>query len=189
MVAEIGNNTPQTERVLASCLDQSASANRNWCLDRCESDVAIMLDDDISGFYPGWHEDLTRPFTDPLVCIVSARLMTPDGLLALTCSEIYDLKPETIEVVPSDHCAVPTAAIAFRNVGVRFDEAFRGSGWEDNDFCFQFRARNPDFKIIQSNECRLIHANEQKNQSEHWKHNRFYFYSKWHGGLRTCGSS
>jgi len=138
-----------------------------------------MLDDDISGFYPGWHLDLLAPFRDPLVCMVSARLMNPDGSIGPTCSRCYDLEPEEIEVFSDGHCVLPTAAIAFRNIGLRFDERYKGSGWEDNDFCFQYLKANPKYKFIQSNRCRLIHANEMKHQAEYWTHNKEYFEWKW----------
>lgn len=186
-VAAIQYHTHPVHRIVTSQQPLSAAANRNWCLDRSEGEVLVMLDDDISGFSPGWLHALVAPlFDNPLVCMVSARLLTPDGRVAPTCSRCYDLTPEEIEVRPNDHCVLPSAAIAFRNIGLRFDEKFKGSGWEDNDFCFQYLQRNPWYKFIQSNRCRLIHANEQKRQSEFWDHNKDYFEWKW---LRSRHSS
>lgn len=166
--------------VIVSSLNDSASVNRNWCLMGCTDDVAIMLDDDISGFYRGWEDDLLSPMADPDVVMVSARLMNPDGSVGPTCSRCYRLEPDAIEIEPSDHCVLPTAAIAFRNCGIRFDEGFIGSGWEDNDWCFEYLKRFPSAKFVQSNKCRLIHANEQKNQGDKfWIHNQMHFMKKW----------
>jgi hypothetical protein len=166
--------------VLASCKPVSASANRNLCLDQIGDTMAIMVDDDISGFYPGWTDDLLGPLVrDPFICMVSARLMTPEGLVGQTCSRCYDLTPDEIEVKSNGFCVMPSAAIAFRNIGLRFDENFRGSGFEDNDFCFQYLKANPSYKFIQSNRCKLIHANERKHQDENWEWNRHYFCRKW----------
>lgn len=170
-------------RVLVSLGKHSAAQNRNACLDMMRGDVAIMIDDDVSGFYPGWDFDLMKPFADQRVCMVSARLLTPEGTLAFTCADSYELEPPTVDVEITTSRALPTAAIAFRKVpGIRFDEAYVGSGFEDNDFCLQYQAHDPNFRFLQSNECRLIHANEQKNQGgAAWKQNQAYFAFKWMG--------
>lgn len=176
---EIIASTAPGNRIIASCRQVSAAKNRNACLDKATTNIVAMVDDDISGFYAGWLNDLLVPFSDPEVCMVSARLLTTDGRFAPTCSRCYDAEPEEIVVAPNDHCVMPSAAIAFRHIGLRFDERFKGSGWEDNDFCFQFLKANPRFKFIQSNRCKLVHANEQKAQSEYWTFNREYFCWKW----------
>jgi glycosyltransferase involved in cell wall biosynthesis len=179
MVREIEATMTIADRVIASCQPGSASFNRNWCLDRCESHRAIMLDDDIRGFYPGWDADLVKSLAGASVAAVSARLMRPNGKIAQTCSRSYELTPDEIEVEPYDCCVMPTAAIAFRNVGIRFDEGFRGSGFEDGDWFFSYRKQFPDCRFIQSNRCRLIHLNEMKCQREHWRHNKAHFEAKW----------
>lgn len=196
---ELREHTKTPHRVIRSCQRGSASYNRNLCLRRCKTaGVAIMLDDDIHGFYPGWEQDLLGPLVDPLVMIASARLMTREGLVAQTCSRCYDLTPEEIEIRPGENCVLPTAAIAFRHMGVEFDEAFLGSGFEDGDWCFEYLRRFPGGKFIQSNKCRLVHLNEMKSQSEHWDHNQAYLHRKWlKPGVRnpenpytdSCGSA
>jgi len=168
--------------VCASCLPESASVNRNFCLSHVEAgEVAIMLDDDIEGFYPGWIDDLTAPMADESVVMVSARLLTPDGLFGPTCSRCYEDSPDEIEVKSNGGCVIPTAAIAFRNRGHMFDEHYLGSGFEDSDWCHQYLRDDPAAKFLQSNRCRLIHRNEMKEQGKHWKHNRMYFHTKWNG--------
>lgn len=167
--------------VIVSGLPASASINRNYCLSLVnEGDVAVMLDDDIEGFYHGWLDDLTRPLADESVVMVSARLLNPDGSFAQTCSRCYDREPEQIEITSNGVCVLPTAAIAFRYRGFKFDEHFLGSGFEDNDWCFQYLAADPAAKFVQSNRCRLVHRNEMKNQKgKFWKHNMAYFFTKW----------
>lgn len=179
MVADIRRTVVIADNVIASCEAGSASYNRNRCLDRSTSDVAIMLDDDIRGFYVGWDADLLDALKDKSVVAASARLLQLDGRPAQTCSRIYDLTPDEIEISPGVCCVMPTAAIAFRNSGIRFDESFRGSGFEDGDWFFSYRQRFPGCRFIQSNKCRLIHLNEMKSQREHWRHNKAVFNSKW----------
>ena len=186
MAAAIERHTPAAH-IITTCNEpmarfRSAATNRNWCLARCKNPVAIMLDDDIEGFYDGWARDLLRPLAaDGLTCMASARLLTPDGLPAFTAADSYDETEPWADVEVHTHRVLPTAAIAFRELGVKFDEEFLGSGWEDNDWCMQYKSLNPNFRFVQSNECRLVHRNEQKHQSIYWKHNKLYFCAKWLG--------
>lgn len=184
--AEIAENTATPYRVIASCQRASAAANRNHCLRLCQGDVAIMLDDDIHGFYPGWEADLLAPLRDPGALMVTARLLTPQGRVAQTCSRCYDLEPEEIEIRPGVNSVLPTAAIAFRNLGVLFDEGFVGSGFEDGDWCLEHLRRFPESRFIQSNRCRLVHLNEQKEQANNWDRNLAYFEQKWRRRAETA---
>lgn len=179
MIAEIRSNTKDYQ-ILMTCENQSAAFNRNRCLVGVPvGEVAIMLDDDIAGFYPGWAADLLIPFADTRVVMVSARLLKPDGTLAQTCSRCYQTDRDTVEIMPGRHSVLPTAAIAFRHRGHLFDEAYRGSGFEDSDWCFQYLQADHAAKFLQSNKCRLVHRNEMKHQREHWAWNKKYFESKW----------
>lgn len=167
--------------IIASCLPESAAINRNFCLSHVKvGEVAVMLDDDIEGFYPGWIDDLTKPLADESVVMVSARLMNPDGTVGPTCSRCYDLGPEEIEIHSNGVCVLPTAAIAFRHRGHCFDEQFIGSGFEDGDWCLQYLQDDPRARFIQSNKCRLTHLNLMRNQKgKIWRKNEHYFFSKW----------
>ena len=182
LVETIAAVTPGAHFVLSS-LPASASVNRNSCLSHVHCDeIAIMLDDDIEGFYRGWVDDLVAPLADPSVLMVSARLLNPDGSIGPTCSRCYDMTPDTIEIYSNGVAILPTAAIAFRHLGICFDCAYVGSGFEDSDWCHQILREHPDGKFLQSNKCRLIHRNEMKNQhGPNWKHNQMYFWNKWHG--------
>lgn len=184
MLGELKATISDEDRVFASCVKASASVNRNLCIDAAElelGEVAIMLDDDIHGFYPGWIRDLTMAFSDPKVVAVSARLMRADKTtFAETCSRCYAASPMEIEVFSDGKCVMPTAAIAFRNLGYRFDERFRGSGFEDTDWFWQYLVDGKKRKFIQSNRCRLVHRNEMKEQKgPNWEHNKNHLAKKW----------
>lgn len=180
MVRDIEETAPGS-KVIVSGLPASAAINRNYCLDALDiGDVAIMLDDDIRGFYPGWSNDLLASLVTPAVVMGSARLLNPDGTFGQTCSRCYANKPEHIEVFTNGECVLPTAAIAFRFRGHCFDEEYIGSGFEDSDWCMQYLRDDPGARFIQSNRCRLIHLNEMKSQGgAYWAHNQAYFISKW----------
>lgn len=184
-IAEIRAVTPDAE-IFASCLNASASVNRNACLDQVPiGHKAIMIDDDIRGFYPGWVVDLLRGLDVPNSVIASARLLNEDWTFGPTCSLCYDPEPMEIALTPKRaHCILPTAAIAFVNRGHRFDEGMVGSGWEDNSWCAEYVADDPGAVFVQSNRCRLVHLNEAKNQKgKNWDHNKSRFYEKWPKGI------
>jgi hypothetical protein len=194
-------------RIIASCQPASASINRNFCLHFAASPIIIMLDDDIEGFFPGWDARLLEIFdVEPKATMVSARLMTSEWKVGLSCARNKALVPRWVEIFAARDCLMPSAAIAFRNLGHRFNEGFVGSGWEDNDFCFKHlfgcRARRlvmervaghfglaihdylltvdvPRFYV--DNGCQLIHRNEMKNQFENdqFSKNRKHFYELW----------
>lgn len=173
-------DTAPFARIVTSCTKASAAVNRNICLDAVElGETAIFIDDDISGFYEGWTADLLLPLVDPDVVMVSARLMNVDGTPASTCTDNYDLTPDEIEIFSNGTAILPSAAIGFRHTGVRFDENLRGSGFDDSLWCHEILDANPNARFIQSNKCRLIHANEMKHQKgANWRHNYSYFKKK-----------
>lgn len=185
-VAKVASFSPGCE-IFASCQDGSASVNRNWCLEKSGiqiGEVAIMIDDDIDGFFDGWVDALAYPFREDFpiknIAAVSARLMRPDGRIGETCTRCFDLTPEEIEVKAQGTCTIPTAAIAFRERGFRYDENFWGSGFEDNDIFLQYRQADPDCRFIQSNRAVLTHINFMTNQKgKFWDHNLAYFEKKW----------
>ena len=177
-IGDIKRTVPPDCEVIASCLQGSASVNRNYCLNHANGDIIVMMDDDITRFYNGWLIDLIRNFGfDMTLGIVSARLLRSDGNYAFMMG---DPKVYTIPMVECTGKKVCTACIAFRKTPIRFDENFQGSGFEDDDFSIQFRSMYPDKRILINNQCKLVHLNEMKNQGGiYWKHNKAYFLSKY----------
>lgn len=180
--------TPGAE-VYASCLKASASVNRNACLDQIRvDDFAIMIDDDIEGFYPRWDIALLASLMAvPHAVMASARLLNPDGSFGPTCACNFDREPMEIVLKPrpaSPHCIMPTAAIAFVHRGHRFPESMKGSGWEDNWWAAEYVEADPDAVFVQSNRCKLIHRNEAKMQrGSYWAHNKEEFFKRWPRGI------
>lgn len=159
----------QGHEIYASCIqDGSASVNRNNCLDNTTGDTIIMIDDDIAGFYPGWAEDMVEPLKDSTVTVASARLLNPDGTPGLM---MYRGDHKT---AISDVPRVPTAAVVFRRNNLRFNEAYKRSGFEDDQWCFEMQEMFGG-RVVINNNCRLIHSNEQKGQSEAWEYNKKIF--------------
>jgi len=160
--------------IIPTCLKASAAVNRNAGLERTAAPIVIMLDDDISGFYDGWVDELIRPL---LLCddiiYVTADLVNPDASISCTM-----FRPDGEGVV--DIPRAPTAAVAFRNNGLRFDEAYIGSGFEDDDFCATLKEKHPKGRFVLNKYVKLIHANEEKGRSsENFQKNEKYFLSKW----------
>ena len=160
--------------IIATCLNESAAVNRNAGLDRSASEIIIMIDDDIAGFYEGWIKDLIHPLSDESIMIVSARLLKPDGTIGATMFS-GDASAPGYTQVPR----VPTAAIAFRRNKIRFYEGYLKSGFEDDHFCAEMQELFPSKKIVINNSCKLIHINEQKGQGEAYAENKKLFDMIW----------
>lgn len=152
--------------IVVSSEDVPAAVNRNKCLDKAKGDIIIMVDDDITGFFPDWHKTLVKPLEDNSISIVSARLINKDGTNA---PMMYDGQLQ--------YKIVPTACIAFRKTSMRFDEKFTRN-FEDVDFCKQMAEAYPKKSIFVNEDCRLIHLNEKKRQNEP-NNDRKLFSSKW----------
>ncbi len=152
--------------IVASNPDFSAAKNRNAGLILSTAPYVIMMDDDITGLFMGWAGALIAQLaTFPRISIVSARLMNRNGQLAAMMSSKYHINQD-FEEVPK----VPTACIAFRQTSCRFDENFKGSGFEDDAFCL---AMGPQIAIY--NSVKVIHLNEMKRQDIYWQENKEYF--------------
>jgi hypothetical protein len=166
----------QGHRVFATCCQKgSAATNRNIGLEWAKSEIVIMVDDDMAGFFEGWVEGLIGPLVqDKNVVMVSARLTRQDGSNgAMMFSD--DSKPDFAQVP-----RLMTACVAFRKEDIRFDEGFIGSGFEDDDYCAMLSLKYPKGKFLVNNQVRLIHLNEMKNQSgEFYVKNKERFDKKW----------
>jgi len=162
--------------VIYTCEPVSAAKNRNIGLSRSTSEIVIMCDDDISGFYTGWAKDMIMPLLiSPDIIYVSARLLNLDGSLQNVMGGREDITNPVIDVPTA-----PSACVAFRKTPVGFDEAYIGSGWEDTDFVRQLKMIQPHGRIVINNLVKLVHKNEMKNQlGENFQKNRAYYNKKW----------
>ena len=167
--------TVKDSNIILSGFKVSASTNRNYCLNKSNSEIVIMMDDDMTGFYKGWAENLIKPLEDPDVIMVSARLLDVYGNPGVMVGNNYDMSDPITEV---DGRELPTACIAFRKSNIRFNECFIGSGFEDNRFCHVMGLLNPSGKFVINNEVSLVHINEKKNQlGQFWNYNKNYYIS------------
>jgi glycosyltransferase involved in cell wall biosynthesis len=184
MEREIEANTPEPRRLIFTCqIGQSASVNRNYGLEQSTSDIAVMMDDDIAGFYPGWLTHLVSPLLlDPRIIIASIRCLDKEGNLGQMMGlagipddrEVHDVQPCGFR----GYRRVPTACIAIRKNAVRFDEGFIGSGYEDTTYMNYVDIIYPGRRFVINNRCQLIHLNTEQNQGgKFWEHNKRYYLS------------
>jgi len=178
-IEAITNTVKSNARIIHTGFDKSAAENRNLALSNVvDVDYIIMLDDDITGFYDGWDLDLIRPLKDDSVMLVSARLKNKDFTYQDTIGDVKDYKSKYVK---TNHNIIPSCAIVYRgeDKDLRFDTAYKGSGFEDTDIMLQFQSRYPGKFIVINNQCQLVHNHEGKNQSETFWVNRCYFQKKW----------
>lgn len=169
--------------VIHTGADASASVNRNLGLSRITSEVAVMVDDDIEFLdeSQGWLTYMLAELSKPEVVMVSAQMLNQSGEFSyMTGLEDCGNKPrrDGVTIVPSKRLL--TACCAFKHHGLRFDEEYIGSGFEDIDFCNQLAARVPDGVFAICHSARVVHRNECKNQrGGYWKHNETIYTKKW----------
>jgi hypothetical protein len=185
VLAHVADHSPDC-RLIFTGLDAAAGVNRNYGLRQVQSEIVIMMDDDIGGLYSGWAHDLAAPLlSDPAILLASARLMDSNGRPG-PCVGAYGL-PQ-VGVVEAQKCEyrgwrrLPTACIAFRRCAavIQFDENFIGSGYEDLDWMNNLNASFPQSKIVVNNNCRVIHFNEEKRQGgPYFEYNKAHYLSKW----------
>jgi GT2 family glycosyltransferase len=175
-------------RIVPTCRGVSAACNRNIGLEAATADIVIMVDDDVSGFPPMWDLQLVSVLrSNPQCVMVSARLMNPDG----SPGPMLRLGPPTKAsglTVAKDRALV-TACCAFRNDGLRFDENFLGSGFEDDDYSAQLREKYPGGTFLVNEDVRVVHHNTMTNQGfikgqgpvpgGNFEKNRAYYEEKW----------
>lgn len=165
-------------KIIYTCTKNSASINRNIGLNSTSSDIVIMIDDDIEGFFPGWDLELVRPILEVKDTVMSAaRLFNPNGSVQVTLGT--ERMPLTPHFIDAEHRQILSACIAFVKTELRFDENYTGSGFEDTDFCRQMVKKFPHGRIIVNNLCKLVHRNERKNQLNNNNKNYEYFLAKW----------
>jgi glycosyltransferase involved in cell wall biosynthesis len=192
LINEIVGDILQYDRDLVinySASKLSAAINRNACIMFAKTKYIVMIDDDISGFFPGWSQLLVEPLKDPDILYVSARLLNEYGKPQMVMGYSKDLNHKHVPVT-----IAPSAAIAFRNDGTRFCEEYKGSGFEDTDFHFQLKEKyGYDKKVIINNQVKLTHLHEMKNQNgvgegfNPFEENKKIFDRRWPGKRTGLG--
>jgi hypothetical protein len=178
IIDELRRVSPETN-IIVNSSNNCAAFNRNRTLEQVEiGELVVMMDDDMTGFFPNWLDRFVEPFTKfKDVVMVSARLLRPDDRPGIMVGDNYDV--ETTYVVVEKR-RLPTACIAFVYDGTTFDESFVGSGFEDDDFCKRLSIKYPNGLFVINNRVRLIHKNEMKQQGgRNWELNRRYYLKKW----------
>lgn len=178
LLNEIIAKTAPPYNIIVLHKKQSAAQNRNYGLNRCNSPFVIMCDDDIHSLPMNWNKKLIDEILyNPSIVVMSARLVNEDGTLGLNSANNFDLSKEFIEVN-----MVPTACCIFRNpkrFGIKFDERFIASYYEDTAFFWQYREemrrRGLGDKIFIHNGCRVIHINKETGANPWKEYNRQVF--------------
>jgi hypothetical protein len=145
---------------------RSAVLNQNVGLDRALTRYAVFLDDDVV-LTEGWLERLRETMDRTGAGIVYARQLRMDGSLLSTSATCAH--GEVAEALSGGACFM------FRNdLGLRFDEYYVKSQWDDIDFAFEFYARG--YKSYMDGRADFYHHNDPKV----WRaQNLCYFVDKW----------
>ncbi len=149
--------------------------NALWRL--AETDLVILLNDDMEIISPGWIEALVEPMQDPKVGIVGARLLHADETIQHVgiVFGIYNGAAHIYHGHPSDrvgyngfthlirnYSAVTGACLITRKSILQvldgFDECF-AVDFNDADFCL--RTQQLDYRVVYTPHCELYHFESQ----------------------------
>ncbi|HWP30070.1 MAG TPA: glycosyltransferase [Chloroflexota bacterium] len=143
-----------------------AARNQNLALDRALTRYAVFLDDDVL-LTEGWLERLRETMDRTGAGAVSGRQLGMDGRPLYTSAGC----PEGAII----EAPIGGTCFMFRNdLGLRFDEAYVRSQWDDVDFMFQLYERG--YKTYIDGRVNFYHWAEGKI----WRNqNLLYFQEKW----------
>ncbi|HEY7064636.1 MAG TPA: glycosyltransferase [Chloroflexota bacterium] len=143
-----------------------AAANQNRALDRARTRYAVFLDDDVL-LTEGWLERLRETMDRTGAGAVSGRQLGMDSRALYTSAGC----PEGAIV----EAPIGGTCFMFRNdLGLRFDEAYVRSQWDDVDFMYQLYERG--YKTYVDGRVTFYHHAEGKI----WRNqNLMYFDKKW----------
>ena len=174
-IAEIIRTAGVPVNVIATCQPICSAKNRNIGLDQAQSEIVVMIDDDVTGLPKDWVSGLVQVMRDfPNCVMVSAQLMRPEGGYGLMMGCPHG-RPIGSGLHPIDGPHLLTACIAIRNDGLRFNEAFLGSGWEDNAYNDLQRETYPNAVWLVQHDIQVTHRNEMKFQRENFRRNQEYY--------------
>jgi alpha/beta superfamily hydrolase len=145
---------------------RSAVLNQNVGLERARTRYAVFLDDDVL-LTEGWLERLRETMDATGAGAVSGRQLSMDGRALYTSAGCPE--GEIIEA------PIGGACFMFRNdLGLRFDEAYVRSQWDDVDFMYQLYERG--LRTYVDGRVTFYHHAEGKI----WRNqNLMYFQQKW----------
>jgi dienelactone hydrolase len=152
--------------------------NQNVALERARTRYAVFLDDDIL-LTDGWLEKLRETMDRTGAGAVSARQLRLDGTPLASAAACAP--GEIAEICFGGACFM------FRNdIGLRFDERYVRSQWDDFDFIFQVYERG--YKAYIDGRVDFYHHADPKNCMDQ---NYAYFVRKWtekglYRGLMLC---
>jgi len=176
MEANIRNREPfiQDRLVFTCAPDRSIMQDRNWCMDHCETDIIVFVDDDIRDFPPRFAGRLVNTLLATPHCVmVSAKLLDANGEMFMGGG--VERKDEGLSFAKR---WLPSSCIAIYNNKVRWDESL--SACDDVDFCEQLKQQHPEAVFAVDNEVCVRHLNEEKwNTGDKWATGRAQFEKKW----------
>jgi len=177
LINELKSKAVLEYEVIISSSEGSVAYNSNRGLERAKGEIILKVDDDVFDFPQGWDKLLIDTLSlDKNIVIASARVLNPNGTVQKTCSNTEDLTPDIID--PPSGLA-PFCCVAFRNDGLRFDEVFQGSSYDDTDFNLQLRMKYPSCRVVINNKIQIKHKLESK--VNRFGANQELFLKKWQG--------
>ncbi|OPZ94943.1 MAG: Glycosyl transferase family 2 [Firmicutes bacterium ADurb.Bin419] len=142
---------------------QSCATNRNEWLNRSISKEFVICDDDIIVRH-NWLEEMKKCLKDD-VGIVGCKMINQEG-------KIYDI-PQNLK--EGEVYELNGGLLLYKNIGLKADETYQGSQWEDTDLQWQYKEKG--YKLWSTHNAEFTHdITRQKPNDEA---NQKIFESKW----------
>lgn len=176
--------------IIASCIEQSAAKNRNWCIKNAKGEIIIQIDDDIKIYEKGWADSLVDELIKNKnnVSMLAPLLVDAKGkhVPQLGDGGWYKLKDDdslkvAIHTPKTDLNVVCSACICFfKSNEVYFDEKYKHAAVEDLDFSMEMAKAHPDKKICITDKSKIVHLNHGSwRRGGTLRENQQYFIKKW----------
>jgi len=151
-----------------------SAANSNFLINRSPTEYMILVDDDLKFTQKGWDAKLMETLTTtPNAGCVVPRLFSSDGKNINAQSAV---KKDSIVT----GIKAAGAVMAFKDCGIRNDEHYVKTQYNDTDFLYQFIKEG--MLVIVDGRVDVLHMKEAtvgKGYTKEMKANKAYFNKKW----------
>ena len=151
-----------------------SAANSNFLINRSPTEYMILVDDDLKFTQKGWDAKLMETLTTtPNAGCVVPRLFSSDGKNINAQSAV---KKDSIVT----GIKAAGAVMAFKDCGIRNDEHYVKTQYNDTDFLYQFIKEG--MLVIVDGRVDVLHMKEAtvgKGYTKETKANKAYFNKKW----------
>jgi len=176
----IKKNASTNYELIYSPAKLSCAANANRLINMCTTKRIILVDDDIEFTQKNWDDRLmTSLHLDAGIGLVATRLVTK-------YNTFFNMQTRVPLGKLVTGVKIAGCVLAFKDVGIRFDEGFVRSQYDDTDFAYQYMQK--EYLVCVDGSVTAKHMREATCDSGDFvRKNADYFHKKWSVDDRRWG--